>query len=102
VNADGAGDCSDDNLLLTEEHEVASSHHVHRGSVISLDSMDSHAPVNGGSSARREVFRRLKAPRNPVMPVNQHHKVIVIRNKERITLEEKVMQEIKDYQNVII
>jgi hypothetical protein len=101
VNADGAGDCSDDNLLLTEEHEVASSHHVHRGSVISLDSMDSHAPINGGSSARREVFRRLKAPRNPVMPVN-HHKVIVIRKKERITLEEKVMQEIKDYQNVII
>ncbi len=99
MNAEGAGDCSDDNLLLTEEHDVG-SHHVHRGSVISLDSMDSHAPVNGGSSARREVFRRLKAPRNPVMPVN--HKVIMIRKKERITLEEKVIEEIKEYQTVII
>ena len=64
------------------------------------DSMDSHAPMNGGSSARREVFRRLKAPRNPVMPVN--HKVILIRKKEIITLEEKVVEEIKDYQTVII
>lgn len=101
MNADGAGDCSDDNLLLTEEHEAASSHQIHR-SVISLDSMESHGPINGGSSARREVFRRLKAPRNPVMPVNHHKVIVVIRKKERITLEEKVMQELKDYQNVII
>ena len=77
---------SDDNLLITEEHEHP------RQSVLSSDSQDSQGCRELHGSSRREVFRRLKAPRNPVMPFNHN----VSRKKERITLEQKVMEEIRE------
>jgi hypothetical protein len=51
------------------------------------------------SAGRREVFRRLKAPRHPVMPVTEliSHKVIECPSKKRVTLEEKIIQEIREY-----